>query len=427
MSHSKTLSPLTDEKLKAAYGKMSHPRDFRPFVPVEKAPPALNSSRRARTEEVMATDLIRSTHDLWGSMMAAPFTGVTTDGTLRPVPRAAAPNGAPRDRMEAAAKALLDILRPDIAAQVTFAADAPEWRRWHNMPVQWERDGIGLEEMNEDERRAMHALMKASLSPAGYDHLVELMEVNRFSGELVGRPAYLNENCYSVGIFGTPGDDVWGWQIYGHHLCLACRLVGDTYVLSPTFLAAEPTVVDEGAMAGLNAFIENEEAALALIRGLAPEQRRKAITLDSILNADVPEGRRHWADSLHLGGAFQDNRVIPLEGVCAREFRAEDRARLMALFETFFILLPEGPKQARLSEIEGHLDDTWLCWMGGHDDWSPFYFRLQSPVVLAEFDHHQAVFLTNSEPARFHVHTLTRIPEGGDYGNDLLQKQRGRE
>lgn len=419
-TQNKTLTPLTDEKLKAAFGKMEHPRDFRPFVPKELAPESLNTSRRVRTEEVMETDLIRETHDLWGGLMAEPYKGITTDGTLRPAGRVLAPNNAPRAEMEAAAQALIDVMRPEIADKVRFAADAPQWRRWHNMPVQWDRDGVGLEEMNAEERAAMHALIRASISEAGYQHVLELMEINRFSGELIGRLAYLNEHCYSVGLFGAPGDPVWGWQIYGHHLCLSCRLIGDTYVLTPTFLAAEPSVVDTGDMAGINAFIENEEAALALLRGLDPDLRRQAITLDSILNADVPEGRRHWADSLHLGGAFQDNRIVPLEGVSAKDFSAEDKARLMALFETFFLLLPPGPKAARLAEIEAHLDDTWLCWMGGYDDWSPFYFRLHSPVVLAEFDHHQAVFLTNSEPARFHVHTLTRVPEGGDYGEDLI-------
>lgn len=422
MKHSKTLAPLTDEKLKAAFGEMEHPRDFRPFVPAEKAPPSLNSNRRDRTDEVMAMDLIRDTHEFWGSLMAEPFKGITTDGTLRPAGRKLTANGAPREAMEKAAHALIDVMRPEIAEQVLFSSDAVEWRRWHNMPLQWERDGIGLEEMNEAERAAMHALIAASISTEGYKHVVELLEINRFSGVLIGREKYLNEHCYTVGIFGTPGDEVWGWQLYGHHICLSCRLIAESYVLSPTFLAAEPSVVDEGEMAGVNAFIENEEAALELIRNLSPDLQEKAVTLPSILNADVPKGRRHWADSLHLGGAFQDNRVIPLEGVCADAFTDADKARLMVLFETFFLLLPEGPKRARLAEIEAHLDETWLCWMGGYDDWAPFYFRLHSPVILAEMDQHQAVFLTNTEPARFHVHTLTRIPEGGDYGMDLLDQ-----
>ena len=38
---------------------------------------------------------------------------------------------------------------------------------------------------------------------------------------------------------------------------------------------------------------------------------------------------------------------------------------------------------------------------------------------MLEFDHHSGVFLANSEPAKFHVHTIVRLPNGGDYGNAL--------
>jgi hypothetical protein len=31
------------------------------------------------------------------------------------------------------------------------------------------------------------------------------------------------------------------------------------------------------------------------------------------------------------------------------------------------------------------------------------------------------VFLTNAEPAKFHVHTIVRTPNGNDYGLDLLR------
>jgi hypothetical protein len=263
--------------------------------------------------------------------------------------------------------------------------------------------------------------MSASLSAEGYAHVVDLMHVNRFSGDLVGRVKYLNEWSYQFGLFGEPSrTEPWGWQVFGHHLVLNCLLIGDTYVLTPTFLAAEPSIIDEGRWAAVEAFVENEQAAMALVRGLAPALLEKATKYPSILNADLPVGRRHWADSLHLAGAFQDNRVIPNEGIDAATMTVADRDRLMALVATFFLLLPEGPKRARLAEIEAHLDETWFSWSGGTDDWNPFYYRIQSPVVVIEHDCHGAVFLTNEEPARFHIHTIIRTPHGGDYGADLL-------
>ena len=40
---------------------------------------------------------------------------------------------------------------------------------------------------------------------------------------------------------------------------------------------------------------------------------------------------------------------------------------------------------------------------------------------MIEFDHHAGVYLTNTEPMNFHVHTLVRTPNGNDYGLDLLR------
>jgi hypothetical protein len=43
-------------------------------------------------------------------------------------------------------------------------------------------------------------------------------------------------------------------------------------------------------------------------------------------------------------------------------------------------------------------------------------------VLLAEYDNHAGIFLDNTEPEPFHVHTVVRTPNGGDYGKDLLRQ-----
>jgi hypothetical protein len=72
-----------------------------------------------------------------------------------------------------------------------------------------------------------------------------------------------------------------------------------------------------------------------------------------------------------------------------------------------------------MREIRSHLDQTYVTWIGGLDDDQPFYYRVQSPVVVAEFDHHAGIWLTNPFPARFHIHTTLRLPNGHDYGRLL--------
>ena len=73
-----------------------------------------------------------------------------------------------------------------------------------------------------------------------------------------------------------------------------------------------------------------------------------------------------------------------------------------------------------MSDIERHIAQTHFCWARGIDEEGAFYYRIQSPVVMIEFDHHKGVLLNNETPQRFHIHTIVRTPNGNDYGMDLL-------
>ncbi len=126
-------------------------------------------------------------------------------------------------------------------------------------------------------------------------------------------------------------------------------------------------------------------------------------------------------DQRHLAGAFQDNRIIPYEGARVAEFSAKQRALLLDLIKAYLMPMPTKPLQARMEEIERHLQETHFCWIGAYDEDSPFYYRIQSPVVLIEFDHHSGVYLSNEQPEKFHVHTIVRTPNGNDYGKDVLR------
>ncbi len=140
----------------------------------------------------------------------------------------------------------------------------------------------------------------------------------------------------------------------------------------------------------------------------------------------MPRERVHFADERHLGGAFRDNRIVPYEGIKVSQLSRDWQQRLLDLIEVFLIVLPSGPRKARIEEIVRHLDETQFCWIGGHDETSTFYYRVQSPVVMIEFDHHCGVFLTNQNPEKFHVHTIVRTPNGNDYGKALVDLYRAR-
>ena len=193
-------------------------------------------------------------------------------------------------------------------------------------------------------------------------------------------------------------------------------------MLTPAFWGAEPSYADHGPFKGIRIFQDEERAGLKLMRAFSAEQQQRAIVAHSMMGGDLPEGRRHFADNLHLGGAFQDNRIVPYEGLKGADLTPVQRRDLMDLVDKYISTLPAGPRAARIAEIERHLAETHFCWIGGFGEDSAFYYRVQSPVVFIEFDHHAGVFLTNAEPAKFHVHTIVRTPNGNDYGFDLLRQ-----
>jgi hypothetical protein len=179
--------------------------------------------------------------------------------------------------------------------------------------------------------------------------------------------------------------------------------------------------VDEGTLTGLKLFQDEELIGLELMRSLPDALQDRARIYEQMEDPAMPIGRVHPADGRHLGGAFQDNRIIPYEGVSAREFTTPQRKRLLDLMGAYLEYLPAGPFAARMQAIENQLDETRFCWIGGFDQDSPFYYRIQSPVVMVEFDHHSGIFLSNTHPAKFHIHTLVRTPNGNDYGMELLR------
>ena len=322
-----------------------------------------------------------------------------------------------------AVNALAARMSPEQRKASCFPVDSPQWRNWQNTELYVEHHGLRLDEAGEPLREAAMAVLRASMSPHGYELSRNVMKLNRFLGDLVGGPAILGEWSYIFCLFGTPStSEPWGWQFFGHHLVLNCFVLGEQMACTPAFWGAEPNYADHGPFAGIRLFQDEERAGLTLMRSLSEAQCRRAIVAHSMMGGDLPEGRRHFADNLHLGGAFQDNRVVPYDGLKGSELSAAQRRDLMDLVGKYFAVLPDGPRNARMAEVERHLADTHFCWIGGFSEDSPFYYRVHSPVILIEFDHHPGVVFDNEVPSRHHVHTVVRTPNGGDYGADLLRQ-----
>jgi Protein of unknown function (DUF3500) len=398
---------------------------FRAFVPTASNPkiaPLANMDAYAYRRHVLAIPWIREWTEHWTQLYRQPFVGITTDGNPLPSVFAVADEAAPCGAMTGAARRLLNRVSVQQRQQLTREIDAAEWRIWSNPEFYINQCGIRLEEQPELQETILD-IVRASLSQIGFEKIRAVMKINGFLGVLCNAPGVMNEFSYNFTLFGNPHEHwPWGWQLFGHHLALNCFVLGDQMVLSPCFLGSEPNFIDTGPDAGTALFRDEERYGHKLMLSLPEELRRKVRIYDQMCDPAMPEGRFHRADQRQLGGAFQDNRIVPYEGANAAELPASAREQLLGIAAAFLEIMPDGPRAAKLNAIADKMNETWFSWIGGVGDDDPFYYRIQSPVIMLEFDHHSGVFLTNREPAKCHTHTIIRTPNGNDYGKDLLRQ-----
>lgn len=272
-------------------------------------------------------------------------------------------------------------------------------------------------------RDTVLSILEKTLSPEGYAKALGAMRINGFLGELVHAPRVCNEYSYNFVLFGAQPSATapWGFSFYGHHLCLNIFFYKSQIVLSPWFTGAEPNIIDSPASHyhGTRILHEEEKLGLQLMQSLPAEQQAAAQTYKLLKDPAMPKGRWNHDDQRHLCGAYRDNRVVPYEGVLVSSFSPEQRDLVLSILNQYLLYLPSKARENRLAQIKSFFHETYFSWIGRYGDTDPFYYRIQSPVVIVEFDHHSGVFLTNKEPAKFHIHTLLRTPNGGDYGMAL--------
>jgi hypothetical protein len=326
-----------------------------------------------------------------------------------------------------AAQAFLAALSQEQRDRTTFPMDSIEWRTWINVHMNWFRHGVMLEDLPPATRELGLDLLRATLSARGFALARDVMRVNELLAEVSGSPDEFGEWPYFVSIFGDPAsDEPWGWQIDGHHLDINCVVIGDQLSFTPTFMGSEPCHIYEGPLAGTELFVPEERGGIDLIRSLDEAQVAKAVLRPSIHPDHLPPELQHPFDGRMQAGAFHDNIVLDYAGVAGTDLSDAQRKLLRTLVSTYVGWERDGHAEVKMSEVDAHLDETRFAWMGATSDEGPFYYRIHSPVVLIEFDHHPGVVFDNEVPSRNHVHTLIRTPNGGDYGTDLLRQHHAR-
>lgn len=347
--------------------------------------------------------------------LAAPFKGITTNGDVMPDLFQIKPTGVSTEPVRNAAVAFIETLSPVQLGRTIYPVDDIEWRKWMNQHF-YLRQGISFADMTDRQREAAYSLMRASLSTQGFELTRNIMHLNETLAELSGDHDFLGEWLYFIQIYGKPSaTDPWGWKLEGHHAIINYFVLGDQVVMTPLFIGSEPVKATSGKYAGIEILQKEQNDGLAMLKALPEAQQKKAILEFSKTGNN------------NLTEAFKDNVVIDYAGLRTNELTGAPRQRLRDLIHLYVSNMDEGHTRVKMDEVDRHLDNTWFTWIGGTQSDSVFYYRVQSPVILIEFDHQRPANLRKfaadpNKPTQQHIHCVVRTPNGNDYGKDLLRQ-----
>jgi len=309
------------------------------------------------------------------------------------------------------AKAFLASLSKEDRKKTVFPVDDIEWRKWDNRHF-YVRQGVGFDKMTKGQRELAFNLLRTSLSARGLKQTQDIMRLNGTLAELTQRFDEYGQWLYWITIMGEPSaTKPWGWQLDGHHVVINYFVLGDQVVMSPVFMGSEPVKAESGKFKGTIVSQDEQNKGLAFINALSKVQRAKAIVASEKRPTNT------------VTESFKDNQVLDYIGIKCNELDRRQKEQLLDLINVYVGNMAKGHAEVKLTEVKKHLDGTYFGWMGGTDKDSVFYYRIQSPVILIEFDHQRPVALNRSSiPTRQHTHTVVRTPNGNDYGKDLLRQ-----
>lgn len=320
-------------------------------------------------------------------------------------------------QMARAAQDLLDTLGPQQREAMHFRFEADERASWSNLPIlAVPPSGLLLKDMNDAQRKATQALLRASMSSQGYAKFTGVMRLDEVLHELAlarwndtpeaERTALQkavvetrDPTKYAVALFGEPGSAKWGWRLAGHHAAANFTVSEGRVAFTPVFLGSSPRMVETGPYAGTMVLPHEGNRGLELMAALTPAQQDKARVADELV------------DDIFAGPGRQDS-LEDYEGLAASELDADQMRLLRALVEEYVRNADFDAADTQLEAIaEAGWDAMWFSWRGPADADGRFYYRVHGPRLLIEYNRQD----------ENHDHTIVRDPLN-DYGSDWLEQ-----
>lgn len=301
------------------------------------------------------------------------------------------------------------------ASAALLAFDHGARRTWHFVPGQ--RAGLTLGEMDDSARRAVHRMLRASLSESGYLQVIGILGLEDELRRIESRPdrvaSHRDPSLYTVALFGEPTEDsAWGWRFEGHHASVNVTCIGDRIVsATPIFLGTNPMEVPDGVRAGYRVLADEEDLARALIAELDEGQRMRA--------SQGPELPR---DVVHGPGVVAPAPTT-VEGLALRETSEAAQRLAGSLLDAYRRDVAAGVLASIDAPGVMTVDSARLKYSGQPEGRGRFAYELRSRDEVIEFvmtgDNHVHTLWRSGE-ADFGAGALARHLEGEEHRDDRL-------
>ncbi|WP_328611577.1 DUF3500 domain-containing protein [Amycolatopsis sp. NBC_00345] len=267
--------------------------------------------------------------------------------------------------------------------------------RWGYAPGT--RPGLALGDLRRDQRKAVHGLLTAVLSPHAYTQAAAVMALEDVLDHREGGYRDRHSGDYWTMLFGTPdGDEPWGWRIEGHHLSVNVLVADGRVSATPFFLGANPARVHyRGRVIGQPLLLE-EELPRELLDRMGPTARDLAV-VSELTPQDIRSGN--------------SPRITPSEpaGVTLAQLGKPAGRLLLDIVRLYLDRLRHELADQEFARIDQ--DRLHFSWEGSLRRGEGHYYRVQGPELLIEYD--------NTFNEANHIHTVWRR-HSADFGDDLL-------
>jgi hypothetical protein len=305
----------------------------------------------------------------------------------------------------ARADAFIRLLDDGQRTKTLYPFDTSERFRFNYVPLE-DRKGISVNELNPAQRTALMDLLKTCLSDQTVQKVNEIMQLDNILKELENRKPddhFRDPGKYFLTIFGVPSaTTVWGWRFEGHHVAFhfsanKMELVAGT----PSFLGSNPAIVLSGPQKNKEVLKEETEKGFAFLHALSAGELKKAVTDTAAPGEIITRNDRHAM-------------IEHPAGIRYAELSAPRQQQFLDLLSLYIHRYTTLFAQKMLKEIQSAgLDELRFSWAGstGHALGHPYYYRIQGPTIIIEYD--------NSQNNANHIHTVIRDLKN-DFGGDLL-------